>query len=94
MAELVEVEVLVTSTTKFKRTALFIPSQKELQKTGGMFRTENLEKDITDGNFEIFKKDAEDSSPIGLEAVSSKNVFNKNRFESTEISYRFAVFPK
>ena len=91
--ELIEVEIVVTSATKFKRTALLVPSQKELQKTGGMFKTDEVEKDISDANLEIFKKDASESPPIGLEAVSSKNIFNKSRFESIEISYRLAIFP-
>ncbi len=88
-----DVEVVITSATKFKRIVLHIPGEEELKKTGGKFMVDDLKKDVSVSNFETFKKDAKDSSPISLEAVSSKNIWGKNKFEAKEITYRLAVYP-
>jgi len=91
--EIIEAKIVITSETKFKRIALNIPSEEELKKTGGRFMVDDLKKETNDVDFEVFKKDAGESSPISLEVKSKSNIWGKSKFEAREIIYRLAVFP-
>lgn len=54
----------------------------------------DLKKDTSDVNFEVFKKDVKESLPISLEVASAKNIWGANKFEAQEITYRLAIYPK
>ena len=88
-------EIIVTPTTKFHRTAFYMPTAKELAKTGGRFNPDELKKDESDVDFAAFAKDASGSAwGIGLDVAANGNILNSVKFEASSITYRLPINSK
>jgi len=84
-----EVEVVVTAATRFVKTVLYLPSAAELEKTGGMYRPDDLRREEVAGAFDDIKNGGVD----GIFAAAGKNVYGKSKFEASEVRYISAVAP-
>jgi hypothetical protein len=88
--ETTEVVVSVSDDTKITKTLLYIPTKAELEKTGGLFYPDKLKKDYQDVSLDTLKTDGASS---GLTVKSAANIYGKNSFSASEISYTQPVFP-
>mgnify|MGYP001559735826 CR=1 FL=1 len=88
--DLKEVEVIIDGKTKFVKTLLYLPSAEDLKKTGGRYNPDELKKEIRDGLLQDIKNNEGNLSII---VKSQNNIFNKQRFITSEIDYIEPIFP-
>lgn len=84
------VEVLVGSNTKYTKTLLYYPTREDLAASGGMYRPEDLRKEIVSGSVEDLRTGQVD----GFYAHSERNVYGKKQFMASEILYIWTVYPE
>ncbi len=90
----INAEVVVDSSTTFKRIALHLPSAKELEGTDGKFEVSKLKTDESTVSFEDFKKDAEGRQGVGIQVFTGENIWGKTKFSAKDITYKIGIYPK
>lgn len=79
-------EVLIDLDTKIIRMAFYLP------KTDKMFTVGDLEKDTKEVNLDTLKKDFQNRIfTIGLTVKTDANIYGKDRFKASEITYRLPL---
>jgi hypothetical protein len=86
------VNIIVTENTRITRRLITLPTQEELNKTGGRFEPDNLPFVESQVDFETLKNDAQNGS-LGIFAKSERNIFNMTTFNAMEINYRAVIRP-
>ena len=81
-----DVKISITPETKFTKTLVFLPSAKELEKTGGYFDGSKLPRENRDASPEMMKNEL-NSRNIVIEAKANKNIFQKSEFSVVEVKY-------
>lgn len=87
-----KVKVFVSRETKIIKTLLYLPSSKELEKTGGRFRPDDLRRETVDARLEDLVVLVGTGQRVLITA--SKNVYNKSSFTATKIEYIEPIYPK
>jgi hypothetical protein len=83
------VKAFVNSDAVINRTAIELPSEEELDKTGGQFNVDDLNQITTTVTLGDLQADA-GISAIGMTVKSERNIFGKSEFKVSEINYRMA----
>ena len=85
LAEPKEVKIEVTNKTVIERESFKVPD------TTGVFYPDKLPKETTIVYISKISEDAL-SNPIGLIAIADSDIFNKDKFVASKITYRVPVF--
>jgi len=92
-----EIVIEIDSDTKFKRTLLYLPTESELEETGGVFYPEDLERDVNEVNFIELVGDFNSVDYVGgitIYAKTQENIYGMERILASEIEYTVAVNPQ
>jgi len=81
-----QAQLIVDSNTKFEKFLVFIPSEKELQKTGGYFDGSKLKREQRSSNLDIIKNDLETRDFV-ITARADRNIYKKSKFIVSDIKY-------
>lgn len=87
-----EVKIVVGSGAKIVKTLLYLPTNEELKKTGGIYYPKDLKQENKDVDLDTLKKDLENNN-IDIRAKASENILNKDAFTATVITYIEPVYP-
>lgn len=85
--QLKQVEVIVDSKTEFLKTIVHMPTVADLEKTGGFYTFNDLQKEEVMGSLDDLK-----NSKIMVSAISEKNIYNKSKFKAKKLSYLERVY--
>jgi predicted small secreted protein len=94
-----DVVIEVREETILKRDLLNLPSNEELERTGGIFNPQDLERENSTVTFQEFIEDFNTPGNVfiggvTIKAKSEKNIHNKNRFSVSELEYIVAIQSK
>ncbi len=83
-----EVVVVVTADTKITKSSIHLPTAEEVRKTDGRYDPSKLKREMVAGSLSDLKNF--DST---VDIKSSSDIYNKSRFEASEIIYTIPVYP-
>jgi len=83
--DIIEVEVILTQTTKITRIAISIPNTRDI------FKVADLPREESEATLDFLREDSA-GNIIGVEVISNQNIFNRTQFEAVEIIYRVPIF--
>jgi hypothetical protein len=84
------VTVIVSPTTKFVKTVLYMPTHDELIKSGGKWDPANLHKEEQAGSFDDLKK----MLGTGLNIKTNESIYlSDTRITAQEVDYTTQVYP-
>lgn len=87
-----DVKITVSPKTKFIKELVYLPSLKELEKTGGMYKPSELKREKTDGGADDLPE--LQSSNTGIKFVSNKNIYKRGAFKVISLEYIEPIYPE
>ena len=88
---LTDVKITVSSKTEFIKELIYLPSLKELEKTGGMYKPSELRREKTAGAAGDLPE--LQSSNTGVKFISKRNIYKKNAFKADSLEYIEPIYP-
>lgn len=87
-----DVRITLAKDAKFVKEFVYLPTAKELEKTGGMYRASDLKREKTDGS-------ADDlawllDSGAAARFLSDGNIYKKSKFKVSTLEYIKAIYPE
>lgn len=82
------VSVTIDKSTKIIKERLFLPTVKEVEKTGGRFEPSKLKREAVAGSVGDFQ-----GGEVSITIMGSDNIYGRSVFTAKEIKYIEPVFP-
>ncbi len=86
-----DISVTVTADTKFVKTSIFLPTAEELKKTGGVYKADDLKREVGVGTMEDITLN-DSVSGLSVRVKSVENVYGRSSFVASEIGYTVPVY--
>lgn len=87
-----DVRITLAKNAKFIKEFVYLPTLKELEKTGGMYRPSELKREKTDGAADDLAE--LQSFNTGIKFVSNKNIYKRGAFKVISLEYIEPVYPE
>lgn len=88
----VDVQITVAKDAKFIKELVYLPTAAELEKTGGVYKSQDLKREKTSGTIDDLTKLQDGNTGIIFTAV--KNIYGKTNFEVSQLDYIEPVYPQ